>query len=69
MSVDVFQGSVDPVVEELLQMVDEGLMEMGVSADGETVWWPTKRGCVVLGMHSDGPDTPGTPDLPLQRSA
>lgn len=40
----------DAIVEELGKMVDEGLLEMGVTESGEAVYWPTDSGCVTLGM-------------------
>lgn len=46
----------DVVVGELLQMVQEGLLDMGVGEDGQAVYWPTERGVVVLGMHGTQSD-------------
>lgn len=41
---------------ELMKMVDEGLLSMGVW-HGEVVFWPTPLGCEVLGMEPPDPDT------------
>lgn len=38
---------------ELDQLVTEGLLEMGITPDGEALYWPTRRGCQVLGMELD----------------
>lgn len=41
---------------ELWDLVRQGLLEMGVTEDGEAYFWPTPRGCIELGMEMD--DTP-----------
>lgn len=46
------QGNIieDEVVRDLLDMVDLGWLEMGVSPEGDTLWIPTQRGCEALEM-------------------
>lgn len=39
------------IATELGLLVDQGLLNMGVNHHGETVYWPTERGAVELGME------------------
>lgn len=41
----------DDVQDALSALVDEGLLEMGVTEDGEAIFWPTSRGIEELEMH------------------
>lgn len=38
------------VMIELLELVDLGLLHMGLGDEGDVVFWPTIRGVLVLGM-------------------
>jgi hypothetical protein len=38
---------------ELWDLVNQGLLEMGVTEEGEAIFWPTPRGCIELGMEVD----------------
>lgn len=40
----------DDIDQELMHLVDLGLMDMGVIEDGEILWIPTQRGITELGM-------------------
>jgi len=41
----------DEVAQSLRDMVDQGLLEMGVDEAGNSLFWPTQRGAKVLGME------------------
>jgi hypothetical protein len=38
---------------ELHMLVEQGLLHMGVSPDGESIFWPTERGIPELGMEAE----------------
>ena len=40
------------VMNELMSMVDEGLLHFGVNENAEMTFWPTPMGCEVLGMEA-----------------
>lgn len=40
------------IAGELLTLVDEGLLRMGVNDSGEMTFWATEKGCEVLGMEA-----------------
>jgi hypothetical protein len=42
--------SYEEVLDELLALVDQGFLHMGVGEDGECVFWPTDLGSDALGM-------------------
>jgi hypothetical protein len=45
--------SMQEVKVELHMLVEQGLLHMGVSPDGESIFWPTERGIQELGMEAE----------------
>jgi hypothetical protein len=41
---------------ELGLLVTQGLLEMGITEEGDAVFWPTPKGEQVLGMGDEQPD-------------
>jgi hypothetical protein len=44
------ESDLDKIEDELLAMVDQGLLSMGVSEGGEVLFWTTPVGEIVLNM-------------------